>query len=206
MKSVLPSICLLFSITLAAQDSAHIQRPVFLYGLATYDLPKSYGFSIGTSFPFGSKIKNLTSSEKDEFVSAEFGEYRHPYGYTSIIFNAGIGIRYVRSPNHFTDLCFHQGVLRTVYDGKVYEMDQYGNIKELRFFGRTYLTTGFSYSMNWALHNRNQNLWFVQLKPSAWAQYPYNSFLKLHLSLQAGVSYRLKNINVRSRSKHNYSS
>jgi hypothetical protein len=131
-------------------------------------------------------------SPKDEFISAELGGYHYPLAYSSIILNAGIGIRYIRSVKRFTELSFIQGILRTIYDGKVYELDEDGNIKEHMLFGRTYLTSGFSYSLNWGLSNRNSNLWFIQLKPAAWIQYPYNSFLKPHVSLQAGVSYRLK--------------
>ena len=199
MKTVLLSAWLLLSVTAPAQDSLHVNRSAFLYGLIGYDFPKSVGFTIGTSIPFHSIIKEKEHKDsktrnfrKDEFISAELGGYHYPFAYTSILLNAGIGIRYIKSVKHFTELSFNQGILRTIYDGKVYELDQDGNIKEHMLFGRTYLTSGFSYSMNWGLNSRNSNLWFIQLKPSAWIQYPYNSFLKPHVSLQAGVSYRLK--------------
>jgi hypothetical protein len=186
----------------SAQDSLHINRSAFLYGLITYDFPRSYGFTIGASTPFHSVIKEKKdkdskprNSEKDEFISAESGVYRYPFTYTSILLNAGIGIRYIKSAKHFTELSFNQGIVRTIYDGKVYELDENGNIKESKLFGRTYLTTGFSYSLDWSLNNRNSNPWFIQLKPAMWLQYPYNSFLKPHFSLQAGVNYRLKKHN-----------
>jgi len=201
MKTVLLSAWLLLPVMTFAQDSLNINRPAFLYGLITYDFPKSYGFIIGTSVPFHSIIKEKADkdsetrvSKKDEFISAELGAYRRPFAYTSIFVNAGIGIRYIKSTKHFTELFFNQGVLRTAYDGKVYELDQDGNIKERILFGRTYLVTGFSYSLNWNLNSRNSNLWFIQLKPGIWMQYPYNSFLKLHFSLQAGICYQLKNM------------
>jgi hypothetical protein len=186
-----------------AQDSMNITRPAFLSGLSTYDFPKAYGFTTGISVPFHAGIKEKwqkdfgkANSEKDEFISAELGGYHHPLEYTAIIFNAGIGIRYIRSAMHFTELSFNQGLFRTFYDGVVYELDQNGNIKERKLFGRTYLTTGFAYSADWSVTNLSSNLWFIQLRPSVWLQYPYNSFLKMHCSLQAGISYRLKNIRV----------
>jgi hypothetical protein len=195
----------------SAQDSLNLNRPIFLYGLTTYDFPKSYGFTIGTSIPFHSIIKEKANkdgrtqnSEKDEFISAESGGYRQPFAYTSIIVNAGIGIRYIKSTKHFTELSFSQGILRTAYDGKVYELDQNGNIKERILFGRTYLVTGVSYSQNWSLNKGSSNLWFIQLKPAIWIQYPYNSFLKPHLSLQAGISHRLKNIALHTRTKYRH--
>jgi len=213
MKTVLlsPWLLLLLPAFASAQDSLHINRPVLLYGLATYDFPKSYGFTMGTSIPFYSIIKEKTNkdfktqyAEKDEFISAELGGYRHPFAYTAIIANAGIGIRYIKSTKHFTELSLNQGIVRTAYDGKVYELDQDGNIKERKLFGRTYLATGFSYSLNWSLNNGSSNLWFIQLKPAFWMQYPYNSFLRLHFSLQAGISYRLKNIALLSRTKYRH--
>ena len=198
MKTVLLSAWLLASVTSPAQDSL-LNRSAYLYGLIGYDFLDGVGFTIGTSIPFHSIIKEkeykdskTRISRKDEFISAELGGYHYPLAYSSIILNAGIGIRYIKSVKRFTELSFIQGILRTIYDGKVYELDQDGNIKEHMLFGRTYLTSGFSYSLNWSLNSRNSNLWFIQLKPSACLQYPYNSFLKPHVSLQAGVSYRLK--------------
>lgn len=202
MKTALLFASLLLFVMAPAQDSLHINRSAFLYGLMVYDFPKSYGFTIGGSIPFHSAIKEkkdkdskLRNFEKDEFFSVEAGVYRYPFAYTSILVNAGIGIRYIKSDKYFTELSFNQGIIRTIYDGKVYEIDQDGNIKERKSFGRNYLTTGFSYSLNWGLHNRNSNSWFFQLKPATWIQYPYNSFLKPHFSLQAGVSHRLKKHN-----------
>jgi hypothetical protein len=204
MKTFLLSFCLLLSVMAQAQDSVHTNRPLLLYGNITYDLPKGYGFAIGTSIPFHLISKDYKSGnfKKGEFISAELGENRYPFAYTAVIVKAGIGIRYIKSEKHFTEISFNQGILRTAYDGKVYELEQNGNIKERDLFGRTYLTTGFSYSQNWSLNNQNSNAWFIQLRPSAWVQYPYNSFLKLHFSVQAGISYRLKNITARTKCSH----
>jgi hypothetical protein len=210
MKTMLLFTWLLLPVMASAQDSLNIRRPLLLYGLAAYGLPGSYGFTMGTSIPFHSIIKEKVHkdfkrqhAEKDEFISAESGAWRHPFAYTSIIVNAGIGTRYIKSTKHFTELSFNQGILRTVYDGKVYELDQDGNIKERKLFGRTYFTTGLSYSLNWSL-NGNSNSWFIQLKNAAWIQYPYNSFLKIHFSFQAGISYRLKNIVLLTRTKYRH--
>ena len=205
---MLLSAWLLLPVMASAQDSLDTNSPVLLYGLAVYDFSRSYGFTIGTSIPFHSIIKEKSQKdskirhfEKDEFISAESGGYRRPFAYTAIILNAGIGTRYTRSAKHFSELSFNLGALRTIYDGKVYELDPDGNIKERRLFGRTYFTTGFSYSQNWSFTTGNSNLCFIQLKPAAWVQYPYNSFLKFHFSFGAGISYRLKNRVLRNQAK-----
>jgi hypothetical protein len=210
MKTILLSAWLLLPVITFCQDSLKINRPIFVSGLATYDFPRGYGFAIGTSIPFHSfkgkadKDFKTPNSEKLGFISAESGGYRNPFAYTAIVANAGIGIRYIKSAKHFTELSFNQGILRTAYDGKVYELDKDGNIKERVLFGRTYLTTGFFYSLNWNLDNGISNLWFIQVKPGIWMQYPYNSFLRPHFSIQAGISYRLKNIALHTPTKHRH--
>ncbi|HET9825278.1 MAG TPA: hypothetical protein VFP87_08090 [Chitinophagaceae bacterium] len=127
-------------------------------------------------------------------LSGELGATHRPVAYTSFLLTTGVGIRFIRSGKHFTELSFCQGILRTVYEGDDYQVQADGNIKQRTFFGRTYDMTVFSYSQNWSVSKRNT--WFAQVKPSLRAQYPYNSFLKLHFSLQAGMSYRLKDMTV----------
>src|SRR5262245_10665767 len=119
MKTAILSAGLLLSVMASAQDSLRLKRPAFLYCLATYDLPKGYGFAIGTSIPFHATIKKDATdskihSEKDEFISAELGEIHYPFAYTTIMLNAGFGIRYIKSSKHFTELSFNQGINRIV--------------------------------------------------------------------------------------------
>lgn len=191
MKTVPLLLVLLVPVIASTQNSLKTNRPALLYGLVSYDIPKGFGLTIGGSAPFHSVVK--TGSEKDLLVSSELGEYHYPFAYTSVFFNAGLGIRYIRSLRHFSELSINQGLLRTIYDGVVYQLGQDGSIKEHKLFGRNYLTTQFSYSLNYRMCKRNPNGWFIQFRPCSWLQYPYNSFLKLHFSLQAGVSYNLKN-------------
>jgi hypothetical protein len=192
MKTFLVHLGLLLSLITSAQDSAKINNSTFLRALPTYDFPGGFGLVIGASMPIQSTVRiKPHNSETVKFISVEMGGLRYPFVNTSLLINAGIGIRYNRSIKHFAKLSFAQGIMRTVYDGKVYEVDAEGNVKEENFFGRTYVTSGLSYSQNWSMSKRTSNLWFFQLKPSLWVQYPYNSFLKIHLSLQAGICYRL---------------
>jgi hypothetical protein len=195
MKTFLIHLGLLLSLITSAQDSAKINSSSFLHGLPSYDFPGGFGLMIGASVPMQSTVRIKHNNSKTvKFISAEMGGLRYPFVNTSLLVNAGVGIRYIRSIKHFTELSFQQGVLRTVYDGKVYKLDAEGNVKEEKFFGRTYLTSGFSYSQNWSISKRTSNLWFLQLRPIVWVQYPYNSFLKIHLSLQAGICYRLRRV------------
>src|SRR5215467_943419 len=142
MKTVLLFLCLICHLFACTQDSIS-KRPVFIYAVATYDFAKSYGFSAGASIPFHSVIskkqhENLrAATRKDKFVSVETGIDRRPYAYTSAFFNVGVGLRFARNEKHFTELSLEQGVLRTFYDGQVYQEQPDGSIKELALFGRT---------------------------------------------------------------------
>jgi hypothetical protein len=210
MKIVLLSLCLFCHLLACTQDSTS-KRPVFLNAVANYDFAKSYGVSAGVSIPFHSVIsqkhhENLRAGRKEGFISVESGIDRRPFAYTSAYFYVGVGVRFAKSEKHFTELSFEQGVLRTFYDGRVYEEQSDGSIKERTLFGRTYAATSFSYAQAWSISPRRSNAWFILVKPCVWIQYPYNSFLRLHLSLQGGVSYHLKDVTVQTRTKHKHQS
>lgn len=196
MKTIPLLLLVTLPVIAFGQDSLPISRPFFLYGLAGYDIPKGFGFTIGGAVPFHSVVKIKTCAQRTEVVFSELGEYRYPFAYTSIFFNAGLGIEYIRSSKHFTELSFSQGLLRTIYDGKVYELAPDGNIKERKLFGRNYLISQVSWSLNYRIYKRNPGPWFLKFRPSAWLQYPYNSFLKPHIAIQAGVSYCLNGHSV----------
>ena len=206
MKTARPSLFLFCHLLASAQDST-TKRPIFLYAVATYDFAQSYGASVGTSIPFHSIYnqkhhENLQgTSTKDLFMSMELGTDLRPFAYISVYVNAGVGVRFTRSEKHFTELSFEQGLMRTFYDGKVYAEQSDGSIKELTLFGRTYASSGLSYGLNWRINHGSRNAWFIQIRPSVWIQYPYNSFLKPHLSLQAGLSYHLRDVTIHSRIK-----
>jgi len=211
MKTALPFLCLCCHLVAHTQDSTS-KRPVLLFAVAIYDFAKSYGTSAGVSIPFHSIIsqkhhENMrTETRKDQFVSMEAGIDRRPFAYTSAYVNVGMGIRFAKNEKHFTELSFEQGVLRTFYDGAVYEQQSDGSIKELTLFGRTYATTSFSYAQIWSISYRTNKAWFILVKPCIWIQYPYNGFLKPHLSLQGGVSYHLGNVIVHTRTKYKHQS
>jgi len=211
MKTVLLFLCLFCYLIASAQDSTS-RRPVLLSAVATYDFAKSYGASFEISAPFHS-IANQNHHEsssvrthKDQFISLELGMNRRPFAYTTAYFNMGVGLRFNRCAKHFNEVSFEQGIQRTFYDGKVYQEQPDGSIKERTLFGRTYASSGLSCAQNWSISNRSGNAWFIQLRPSIWIQYPYNSFVKPHFSLQAGLTYHLRDVSVHTRTKYKHQS
>ena len=211
MKTALLLLCLFYDQVAYTQDSTS-KRPVLLYAVAIYDFAKSYGVSAGASIPFQSIISHkqhenlLAATKKDQFISVGAGMYRRPFLYTSAYLDVGAGVRFARSEKHYSEVSFEQGVLRTFYDGQVYGEQLDGTIKELSLFGRTYATTGFSYAQHWSLSDGSGNAWFILFKPCIWIQYPYNSFLKPHFSLQVGASYQLGGVTVHTRTKYKHQS
>jgi hypothetical protein len=180
---------------LGQDSSSTVERPLFAQASVLYDFPQSHGMTLGVEVPLHSINKIITSKkgktstiERDIIGGINAGFYRYPYDYTGVLLLPFVGRRHYHSPNFFTESSLGVGVLRTFYDGKVYKVDGSGNVSEANLFGRFYATTNLSFGFNWLLHNPNIAL---QLKPSLWFQFPYNSFIKPHASLEAGVKYEI---------------
>jgi len=201
-------LILSFTKTALAQDSSITTKPIFADASLLYDFPESFGMTVGIYLPLQSITKNFIykngksiTKQKDIVTGVNAGFYRYPYNYTGVIFSPFIAKRRYYHPSFFTETAVSIGMLRTFYDGKVYKVDASGNVTELGLFGRFYATTGFSYGFNWLLKSSQHNI-ALQLKPSLWFQYPYNSFIKPHASLEAGVKYEIAKRNVSVRTIH----
>lgn len=199
-------ILTLYCKTGLTQDSAKAIKPVFAEASLLYDFPESFGMTLGIQLPLRSIIKNTLSKsgkpftkQKDIVAGLNAGFYRYPYNYTGVILLPSIGMRRYFHPSFFTEVSFGIGVLRSFYDGKVYKVDAAGNVSEAGLFGRFYATTNLGWSFHWLLNKPNLVL---QLKPSLWFQYPYNSFIKPHASLEAGIKYGIGRRNVLVRTIH----
>lgn len=196
----------------AAQDSIHrFTKPIFTEVMLLYDFPESYGMTAGTSLPLQSLIKNTTSKkgktftkQRDIIVGANAGFYRYPYNYTGILLTPFIGFRHYVNPSFFHETTLGIGVLRTFYDGMIYKVDAGGNVNEENLFGRFYATTGFSWAANFLLQRPNRSIMTIQLKPTLWFQYPYDSFIKPHISLEAGIKYQIaeRSVLVKTKTKN----
>jgi hypothetical protein len=178
------------------QDSTSVTtKPVFAQISLLYDFPQSFGLSSGLYIPIKTINKKRISKggkdlikQKDVVAGFNLGFYRYPYNYTGVLLSPFIGKRHYSSSTFFSETLFSISVLRTFYDGKVYKVDQAGNVSEAGLFGRFYATSSFSYAFNWLL---NKPAFTLQLKPSLWFQYPYNSFIKPHASLEIGIKYEI---------------
>ena len=191
---------LLYYNSLQAQDSAvKVPRPVEVCGSLYYDFPQSFGALAGIVFPWKSKIVTATakkSGQKEErnrdiIVASDIGFYRYPYNNSGLFFDAGIGKRYYKAHPYFFEWLIKVGVLRTFYDGLVYRVDGNGNVSVLKSFGRYYALTGFASVIGYDFHRGKKPQPFaLAFTPSAWVQYPYNSFILPHVSCELIFLYR----------------
>lgn len=196
----------------ATQDSnERIARPIFTEAGLFYDFPQSYGVIAGLNFPIQSLVKNkvfkdgkISVKKRDVIYGVNAGFYRYQYNYTGVFLTPFIGFRHYIHPLLFHETTLGIGVLRTFYDGIVYKVDAAGNVSEEDLFGRYYVTTSFSWAANFLLRRPNRSIVAIQLKPVFWFQYPYNSFIKPHISLQAGIKYEIakKTLPVKKNTKH----
>ena len=188
------------------QDSLRYQqKPVFVQASLLYDFPEATGFTAGVSRTFASVIKTSTlknghvkSRQKDYFLSATGGFYRYPLNYTGVILIPSVGVRRVTN-FYYYEFAAGLGILRTFYDGKSYEVDALGNIKELSNFGRYFATANISYALGWQLRKPALQNFAIQFKPQLWFQFPYNSFVKPHVSIEAGIRYHFSNVSISTR-------
>jgi hypothetical protein len=198
------SLIVCFSMHLYAADSTYKSlKPVFVHASLLYDFPQSYGITAGIDWPLKATIKRHISKKgpvviksKDLFFGILTGAYRYPLNYTGVLLVPTIGLRHNVRSSFFYETALGVGVLRTFYDGKVYAVDASGNVTEKSLFGRFYATTNISTAFNFRLHQQGYKTLALQIKPSVWFQYPYNSFIKPHVSLEAGIKYELNSHNI----------
>jgi hypothetical protein len=189
---------------LAGQKESKIEKPVFTSISFYYDFPQSMGASAGIDFPIKEKVKYCISGGKlknikfrNLLLSADIGFYRYPYNNTGIYFMPAVGMCYYKKNPFYFKWMATMGILRTDYDGIVYSVSANGNVKQIKNFGRYYATTGIATAFGEDFERASRPHPFaIEIKPSLWIQYPYNSFVLPHASIMLGVKYHFRNLNV----------
>lgn len=208
------AVCFIISLCvgvshLAAQDSLHLQSlPVFTSGSLFYDFPQSFGALAGIEVPLNSrhifinKKKGQKQKWREAVTSSEAGFYRYAFNNTGLLLQQSIGFRYHKTKPYFFEWKLTLGVLRTFYDGTVYTVNNYGAVSTLPHFGRWYAITGFNTAFGKDFERSEKPKPFaVSLQPSLWVQYPYNSFVLPHFSVQVSLHYHFPSFNVKVHQK-----
>lgn len=198
---------LMFSVF--AQDSLHRAfMPITVRGSLFYDFPQSFGATAGATLPIGSRHFTITKKGRQkekysDFITAsDAGFYRYPFNHTGVFLFQSVGYRHYKTKPYYFEWLVTVGALRTFYDGTVYSVNENGDVTKLPHYGRLYAITGFTAVFG---HDFERSLKpipvSVLLQPSLWIQYPYNSFVLPHVSLQLSVSYQLPHFSVAVRQK-----
>ena len=194
----------------AAQDSSHrVIMPVYTYGAFFFDFPQSFGVTAGTELPISSRhvviVKKGRQKEKyrDIITTSDVGFYRYPFNNTGLFLLQSAGYRYHKIKPYYFEWLVTIGVLRTFYDGTVYAVSDNGVVTTMGNFGRLYAITCFTTVF---CHDFERNIkpkpMSVSIHTSLWIQYPYNSFILPHLSLQLSFSYHFSHFNLSARQKN----
>jgi hypothetical protein len=198
--SILVIVTLVANACFAQDTASRLSRPVFAQTSLFYDSPQSYGLSAGIDWPYKSIIKTYVSAngsstirQKERFFGLQTSFYRYPYNSTGVLLVPTIGSRHYVNSKFFYETTLGIGVLRTFYDGKVYAVDASGTVTEKSLFGRFYATTHLASSFNFLLQKPGHKILALQVKPSLWFQYPFESLIKPHISLEAGIKYEINN-------------
>jgi len=192
-----------------AQDSLKVIKPIYFNGSFFYDFPQSFGTAAGVDFPVRSKVvftKNKAGEEttkySDLIIASNIGFYRYPYNNTGIYLFQSIGKRYHKEKTYYFEWLASIGVMRTFYDGTVYSVDNNGNVKILNDFGKYYAITGFAAVFG---HNFERSTkprpFAIDIKPSLWIQYPYNSFVLPHFSVWLAFKYHFNRFHISVKQK-----
>lgn len=195
------SVCISFSAA-EAQDPFHsLSMPVFTSASFLYDFPRSFGAQLGIGFPLSSRhiFNNKTGTPKSRelLTVTNIGFYRYAFNNTGLILQQSLGFRYYHKKPYFFECLLDFGALRTFYDGSVYSVNNEGIVNTLPNFGRWYAITGITTGFGWDWQRSAKPKSFaVSVSPSLWMQYPYNSFILPHLSLQLSLQYHIPSINV----------
>ncbi len=193
----------------AAQDSSHhLSLPIFTSGALFYDFPQSFGAAAAIEFPFNSRhiFINKKNRQKQRFregvATSEVGFYRYPFNNTGLFLQQLVGFRYHKTKPYFFEWLLTVGALRTFYEGTVYSVSDAGAVSTLPHFGRWYAITGITtvFGHDWERSAKPKPL-ALSVQPSLWVQYPYNSFILPHLSLQVSVQYHFPSFKVSIRQK-----
>ncbi len=189
---------------LAAQDSSHLlSMPIFTSVSPFYDFPQSFGAVAGIELPLNSrhilinKKKRQKQKWREAVTSSEIGFYRYAFNNTGLFAEQSVGFRYHKTKPYFFEWKVTVGALRTFYDGTVYSVSETGVVHTLPRFGRWYATTGFTTVFGEDFERSAKGKPFaISVQPSLWVQYPYNSFVLPHLSLQVSLQYHFPSFNI----------
>ncbi|WP_304236602.1 hypothetical protein [Jiulongibacter sediminis] len=187
---LLPMVCLLFSLTVLAQEwkEEHPGRPQNRLALkAGYfgELVLHPGLTVGLDYTV-SENKWLTIH-----WDTDLGGYRHRWNNSSAFLTSGIGFRIHMGPV-FTDFSLGIGYMHTRPDGVLFEKTENGDVEPASNRGHSHFMPNSSLQIG--LHpgkNKQQPLKF-HFGPEVYLQSSFNHTYLPHLAAKIGLTYQLQ--------------
>ena len=143
------------------------------------------GFSIGMEYYF---FENKWFAA---FVSPQVGWYIHPRNHYALFLEGNIGTRFTARFGLFGELLGGLGYLqRWTHGGRVYSRDSDGSISSSFAAGSATLKVNGRFGFGWDFARNNLLPMVAFVRVGVFGEYPYNNYMLLHGSFEAGVIYR----------------
>lgn len=143
------------------------------------------GFSVGMEYYF---FENRWFAA---FVSPQVGWYIHPRNHQALFIEGDIGTRFTARFGLFGEVLGGLGYFqRWTHGGRVYSQDSDGSISSRFAAGSANLKVNGRLGLGWDLARNNLLPIAAFIRFGVFGEYPYNNYMLLHSSFEAGVLYR----------------
>jgi hypothetical protein len=143
------------------------------------------GFSLGMEYYF---FENRWFAA---FVSPQVGWYIHPRNHFALFIEGNIGARFTAKFGLFGELLGGLGYFhRWTAGGRVYSRDSDGSISSRFAVGAAKLKVNGRLGFGWDFARNNLLPIAAFVRVGVFGEYPYNNYMLLHASFEAGVIYR----------------
>ena len=170
----------------SAADQTHEASTKFAVTAAYYgELITHPGFSIGMEYYF---FENRWFAA---FVSPQVGWYIHPRNHQALFIEGNIGTRFTARFGLFGEVLGGLGYFqRWTHGGRVYSQDSDGSISSRFAAGSAKLKVNGRLGLGWDFARNNLLPIAAFIRFGVFGEYPYNNYMLLHASFEAGVIYR----------------
>lgn len=143
------------------------------------------GFSAGMEYYF---FENRWFAA---FVSPQVGWYIHPRNHQALFIEGDIGTRFTARFGLFGEVLGGLGYFqRWTHGGRVYSQDSDGSISSRFAAGSANLKVNGRLGLGWDFARNNLLPIAAVVRFGVFGEYPYNNYMLLHASFEAGVIYR----------------
>ncbi|MDH3844574.1 MAG: hypothetical protein OES69_11600 [Myxococcales bacterium] len=170
----------------SAADQTHEASTKFAVSAAYYgELITHPGFSLGMEYYF---FENKWFAA---FVSPQVGWYIHPRNHFALFIEGNIGARFTARFGLFGEVLGGLGYFhRWTAGGRVYSRDSDGSISSRFAVGSAKLKVNGRLGFGWDFARNNLLPIAAFVRVGVFGEYPYNNYMLLHGSFEAGVIYR----------------